>query len=99
MIIASPDGGVDIEEVAEKTPERLRTVPIDIHQGLTQDMARDLAAFLDFQGDLQDKVPPQGTAEGRGAATETFRTRQRLRGWRGDRRGDRVSDCLVHERI
>ena len=56
MIIASPDGGVDIEEVAEKTPERLRTVPIDIHQGLTQDMARDLAAFLDFNGELQDKV-------------------------------------------
>jgi succinyl-CoA synthetase beta subunit len=24
VIVASPDGGVDIEEVAEKTPERIR---------------------------------------------------------------------------
>ena len=34
MLLASPDGGMDIEEVAEKTPERLLTMPIDIYEGL-----------------------------------------------------------------
>ncbi|XP_037087372.1 succinate--CoA ligase [GDP-forming] subunit beta, mitochondrial-like [Pollicipes pollicipes] len=56
VIIASPDGGVDIEEVAEKTPDRLRTLPVDIHQGVTDQMASELAAFLDFKGDLQAKA-------------------------------------------
>ncbi len=31
--MVSPDGGVDIEEVAEKTPERILKMPIDIHTG------------------------------------------------------------------
>ena len=33
VIVASPDGGVDIEEVAEKTPERIMKVPVDIKIG------------------------------------------------------------------
>jgi hypothetical protein len=33
VIVVSPDGGVDIEEVAEKTPDRILKVPIDIHTG------------------------------------------------------------------
>jgi hypothetical protein len=33
VIVVSPDGGVDIEEVAEKTPERILKMPIDIHTG------------------------------------------------------------------
>ena len=35
MIVASPDGGVDIEEVAEKTPERIMKMPVDILAGIT----------------------------------------------------------------
>ena len=68
MVIASPDGGVDIEEVAEKTPERLRTVAIDIHEGLTEETARDLAAFLNFHGELQDKVGGKEVDEGVGVS-------------------------------
>lgn len=34
VIVASPDGGVDIEEVAEKTPERIKKVPVDIQVGM-----------------------------------------------------------------
>ena len=30
VMVASPDGGMDIEAVAEKTPDRIFTVPIDI---------------------------------------------------------------------
>ena len=33
VIVASPDGGVDIEEVAEKTPERIMKIPVDIQIG------------------------------------------------------------------
>ena len=50
VIVASPDGGVDIEEVAEKTPERILKMPVDIHTGVTDAMATELAQFLGFQG-------------------------------------------------
>ena len=33
VIVVSPDGGVDIEEVAEKTPDRILKMPVDIHSG------------------------------------------------------------------
>jgi len=52
VIVASPDGGVDIEEVAEKTPERIKKVPVDIHTGVTDAMATELAEFLGFKGPL-----------------------------------------------
>merc|ERR1712002_196220 len=52
VIVASPDGGVDIEDVAEKTPERIKKMPVDIHVGVTDEMATELAVFLGFQGDL-----------------------------------------------
>jgi len=50
VIVASPDGGVDIEEVAEKTPERIMKMPVDIHTGITDEMAKELAVFLGFSG-------------------------------------------------
>merc|ERR1719284_1833755 len=52
VIIASPDGGVDIEEVAEKTPDRIKKVPVDIHAGVTDAMATEVAEFLGFTGPL-----------------------------------------------
>lgn len=35
VLVGSPDGGMDIEEVAEKTPERIFTMPIDITDGIS----------------------------------------------------------------
>merc|ERR1719410_2614795 len=52
VIIASPDGGVDIEEVAEKTPERIKKMPVDILAGVTDAMATEVAEFLGFTGPL-----------------------------------------------
>jgi succinyl-CoA synthetase beta subunit len=52
VIVASPDGGVDIEEVAEKTPERILKLPVDINTGVTDEMATRVATFLGFKGDL-----------------------------------------------
>ncbi len=59
VIVASPDGGVDIEEVAEKTPDRIKKVPVDIKTGLTQVVAKDVAAFLGFEGALRDQCAEQ----------------------------------------
>jgi len=52
VIVASPDGGVDIEEVAESTPDRIKKMPVDIHIGVTDAMATELAEFLGFKGPL-----------------------------------------------
>nr|CAH7764589.1 unnamed protein product [Callosobruchus chinensis] len=56
VIIASPAGGMDIEAVAEKTPHLLKKVPVDIFEGVTDQMAEDIAAFLEFKGDLKQKA-------------------------------------------
>ena len=59
VIVASPDGGVDIEEVAEKTPDRIKKMPVDIKTGLTDSMANEIAQFLGFEGDLQKQCAEQ----------------------------------------
>merc|ERR1712002_174202 len=59
VIVASPDGGVDIEEVAEKTPDRIKKVPVDIFTGVTDDTAMDIAQFLGFEGELQQQCAEQ----------------------------------------
>lgn len=43
VVMASSEGGVDIEEVAARTPEKILTVPIDPYLGLKEYQARDLA--------------------------------------------------------
>jgi len=51
VIVGSPMGGMDIEEVAENHPEALKMIPVDIKEGLTDAKARDMANFMGFQGD------------------------------------------------
>lgn len=51
VLIASPAGGMDIEAVAEKTPELLKTWPIDITVGLSIEQCRDVAKFLQFNSE------------------------------------------------
>ena len=50
---------MDIEEVAEKTPDRIKKVPVDIHTGVTDAMALELAEFLGFKGDLVPQCAEQ----------------------------------------
>lgn len=54
-IVASPAGGMDIETVAEKTPHLLKTVPVDIFDGVTDQIANEIADFLEFKGPLKAK--------------------------------------------
>ncbi|MFQ3224174.1 MAG: succinyl-CoA synthetase beta subunit [Lentimonas sp.] len=51
MIIASTEGGIDIEEVADKTPEKLIRVPVSPTMGLRHHQARQVAYALGFEGD------------------------------------------------
>jgi succinyl-CoA synthetase beta subunit len=46
VFMASPAGGIDIEEVAAKTPEKLRKHPVDPRYGLQMYEAMQLAFFL-----------------------------------------------------
>ncbi|KAK9502146.1 hypothetical protein O3M35_012733 [Rhynocoris fuscipes] len=56
VMIASPAGGTDIENVAKKTPHLIKTFPVDIEKGVTQELSKEVAAFLQFQGSLNDKA-------------------------------------------
>ena len=51
VIMVSTEGGVDIEEVAENTPEKIKKVWIDPGLGLQGYQARYLAFALGFSGD------------------------------------------------
>jgi len=48
VIVASSQGGMDIETVAKEQPEAILTTPIDIHTGVTDDIARNIATELGF---------------------------------------------------
>ncbi|KAF2872018.1 succinyl-CoA ligase-like protein subunit beta [Massariosphaeria phaeospora] len=48
VIVASSQGGMDIETVAKEQPEAIITTYIDIHKGVTDDIARNIATELGF---------------------------------------------------
>ena len=52
VIMASAEGGIDIEEVAHKTPEKIIKCHIDPLMGLQSYQSRDLAAGIDLPRDL-----------------------------------------------
>jgi succinyl-CoA synthetase beta subunit len=52
VIMVSTEGGVDIEEVAEKAPEKIVKESIDPAVGMMPYQARKLAAALGLKGDL-----------------------------------------------
>ena len=49
--IASTEGGMDIEEVAEKTPEKIITVSVDPAAGISGHHARQIAFALGLEGE------------------------------------------------
>ena len=50
VMVVSPAGGMDIESVAENTPELIFKEPIDIRIGITDEQANRLATDLKFEG-------------------------------------------------
>src|SRR5215218_7061384 len=56
VLMASAAGGMDIEEVAHKTPEKIIKVPVSPETGLQPFQARRLAFELGFTGDQVEKA-------------------------------------------
>ncbi|WP_326605356.1 ADP-forming succinate--CoA ligase subunit beta [Streptomyces sp. NBC_01799] len=56
LAMASVQGGMDIEEVAEKTPEALAKVPVDSNTGVTIEKAREIVAQANFPAEVAEKV-------------------------------------------
>lgn len=50
VIVGSPAGGVDIEEVAERTPHLIFKEKIDITKGVTKEQSKKMAENLGFKG-------------------------------------------------
>ena len=55
-LIASTEGGVEIETVAEETPDAILKLPLHPVDGLSADQARGLAEQLQFTGDQVDQA-------------------------------------------
>jgi len=51
-VVASTEGGMEIEKVAHETPEKITTITIDPATGLMPHHGREVAAALDLSGDL-----------------------------------------------
>jgi succinyl-CoA synthetase beta subunit len=51
-VVASTEGGVEIEKVAHETPEKITTITIDPATGLMPHHGREVAAALHLTGDL-----------------------------------------------
>ncbi|MEM7690029.1 MAG: ADP-forming succinate--CoA ligase subunit beta [Pseudomonadota bacterium] len=51
-MVASTEGGMDIEDVAHNTPEKITTITIDPAQGFMPHHARAVAFALELSGDL-----------------------------------------------
>ncbi|MFJ8844032.1 ADP-forming succinate--CoA ligase subunit beta [Streptomyces cyaneofuscatus] len=56
LAMASVQGGMDIEEVAEKTPEALAKVPVDSNSGVDIVKAREIVAQAKFPAEVAEKV-------------------------------------------
>jgi succinyl-CoA synthetase beta subunit len=52
LVMASADGGVEIEEVAAKTPERIHKTPVDPTVGFQPFQGRELAIEIGLEGEM-----------------------------------------------
>jgi len=57
-IIASTEGGMEIEEVAERSPEKILTVPVDPNVGLAAYQVREIGFSFGFDMDRIAKLDP-----------------------------------------
>lgn len=55
VMMVSPDGGMDIEEVAEKTPERILKLPINLTGEMADGDLEKLAHFMKWEGKTKEQ--------------------------------------------
>ena len=81
LLIGCSEGGTSIEDLAEKYPEKIVRIPVDIREGITDEQARQATAQHQLCRELASVHPPHlmatlltrglqcaGTADGGGAA-------------------------------
>ncbi|TRM60111.1 hypothetical protein BD626DRAFT_505543 [Schizophyllum amplum] len=56
VLVASAQGGMNIEEVAAKDPDAIITTPIDFEKGLSIEEGKTIAAKLGFREELQGEA-------------------------------------------
>ncbi|CAD5218733.1 unnamed protein product [Bursaphelenchus okinawaensis] len=56
VVVASAAGGMDIEEVAKKHPEKIIKVPINVTKGIQREESLKVAEALEFKGELKEKT-------------------------------------------
>ncbi|MBB4891781.1 succinyl-CoA synthetase beta subunit [Streptomyces olivoverticillatus] len=56
LAMASVAGGMDIEEVAATTPEKLAKVPVDANDGVSIEKAREIVAQAKFPAEVAEQV-------------------------------------------
>ncbi|MEV5530254.1 ADP-forming succinate--CoA ligase subunit beta [Streptomyces prunicolor] len=56
LAMASVQGGVEIEVVAEENPEALAKVPVDANEGVSIEKAREIVAQAKFPADVAEQV-------------------------------------------
>ncbi|MFI1398908.1 ADP-forming succinate--CoA ligase subunit beta [Streptomyces sp. NPDC020681] len=56
LAMASVQGGVEIEVVAEENPEALAKVPVDANEGVSLEKAREIVAQAKFPAEVADQV-------------------------------------------
>jgi len=56
LVMASVSGGMDIEEVAHKTPEKLAKVHVDPNQGISSELALDIVRKGGFPSEVEKAV-------------------------------------------
>mgnify|MGYP003634299868 FL=1 len=59
-IVVSTEGGMDIEDVAHNTPEKIKTITIDPAQGFMPHHGRTIAFALGLEGDLNKQAQKLG---------------------------------------
>jgi len=59
VLVGSPKGGMDIEEVAEKEPEAIFKEAVDITKGLSRETVEKMALNLGFTGEKQAQAADQ----------------------------------------
>jgi len=56
LAMASVEGGVEIEVVAEENPDALAKIPVDANEGCTPEKAAEIVAAAKFPADVADQV-------------------------------------------
>jgi succinyl-CoA synthetase beta subunit len=56
LAMASVEGGVEIEVVAEENPDALAKIPVDANEGVTEAKAREIVEAAKFPAELHDQI-------------------------------------------